>query len=143
SGAKIEYKVKRLLVDVDAMGRPQSFDSEKEGDQKGEMGRLFEKGLKNKYTMEVDRGGKVVSVTADDDNPRGKGSSQEEAMAAMIQSQIGLSLELPQVGDASVFKILPDNNYAVGNTWSEAKDTMGIKSFTEYKIASITDTEIV
>src|SRR5690349_19784458 len=46
--AKIEHKVKRLQFSFDAMGQAQSFDSDKEEDMKSEMGKSFEKSLKNK-----------------------------------------------------------------------------------------------
>src|SRR5215210_614166 len=42
NGATIEHKVKRLVFTMDGMGQTQSFDSEKEGDRKGEMGKMFE-----------------------------------------------------------------------------------------------------
>lgn len=144
SGATIEYKVKRLLIDANAMGRAETFDSEKEGDRKGEMGKLLEKGLKNKFTMKVDNSGKIISIKADDDNPNaGKTSAEDEAMAAMISMQLGIPMGMPKEGDNSIFKILPDKPVAQGDTWTVALDSNGQKKSTVYKVASISDDGIV
>ena len=144
TGATIEYKVKRILVDYSTMGREDSFDSEKEGDRNGQLGKAMEKGLKNKYTMKIDSYGKIISVKADDDNPNAaKASPEEEAMNAMISSQLGITTGLPKEGDQSIFKILPDKNVSAGDTWNVDTDIEGLKKSSVYKVASINDADIV
>ena len=144
TGATIEYKLKRLVMDVSAMGREDSFDSEKEGDRKGEMGKMLEKGLKNKYTMKVDPYGKIISVKADDDNPNSaKSTPEDETINAILSSQLGLSFGLPKEGDQSIFKILPDKTVAIGDTWNADSDLNGMKKSIVYKVNSINDADIV
>jgi hypothetical protein len=143
NGATIEYKVKRLQVDISMMGREDSFDSEKEGDRQGEMGKAVEKGLKNKYTMKVDQFGKILSVKADDDNPNvAKPSQQEEGVNAML-AQFGISFSIPKEGDQSIFKILPDKTVATGDVWNNDTNVDGQKRSTVYKVNSINDADII
>jgi hypothetical protein len=144
SGATIEYKVKRLVIDASGMGKTESFDSEKEGDRKGELGKLLEKGIKNKFTMKVDNYGKIISIKADDDNPNAtKTSAEDEAMGAMISSQLGVNVGMPKEGDNSIFKILPEKTVVAGDTWNVATDANGQKKSTTYKVNSISDADIL
>ncbi|MDB5197404.1 MAG: hypothetical protein JWP88_1775 [Flaviaesturariibacter sp.] len=143
NGDTIEHKVKRLMFTGEGMGQSQTFDSEKEADRKGEMGQLLDKKLlKNKYTLMLDGSGKVSGVKADDDNPQGK-KGEEDAMAAMMSQQLGLSMAMPKTGDNSFFKILPDKEVGVGETWTETTSVDGAKVTKNYKVTGITDGEIM
>ena len=141
--ATIEHKVKRLVFAAEGMGNSQNFDSEKEADRKSEMGKIMEKNLKNKYKMTVDAYGKVISVKADDANPKGTKNAQADAMAELASSQLGLSLGLPKSGDASIFKILPGKQISQGDTWTDSASSKGQKRTTVYKVSGITATDIL
>jgi hypothetical protein len=143
SGAAIEHKVKRFMFTGEGMGQSQSFDSEKADDRKGEIGQLLDKKLlKNKYTMMLNATGKVTSVKSDDDNPQGK-KEEEDGMAAMMSQQLGANMVMPKAGDNSVFKILPDREVGVGESWSDTTSADGAKMNKIFKVASITDAEIL
>ncbi len=142
--ATIEHKVKRLLFNATGgMGGDQSFDSEKEGDLKGEMGKLLEKSLKNKYKMTVDPSGKISSVKADDDNPNAKKDEQSEAIAAMMSTQMGFNLGLPIEGSVASFKILPARELKLAEAWTDTSSGNGIKTTTNYKVANMQEDIIV
>jgi hypothetical protein len=141
--ATIEHKIKRIVFTAEGMGNSQSFDSEKEEDRNGEMGKIMEKSLKNKYKMTVDAYGKITSIKADDDNPNGTKNKEEDAMADLASAQLGLSLGLPKSGDASIFKILPDKEVTQGDTWTDSSSANGQKITTTYKVNSITATDII
>jgi hypothetical protein len=142
-GATIEYKVKRLVLSISGgMGGDQSFDSEKEGDRKGELGKLLEKGLKNKYTMTIDAFGNVTSVKADDDNPNAKGNKEEDAMMEMIASQLGFRFGLPKVGDATIFKLLP-KEITKSDTWTDTSSANGENKKIVYKVNTLDDNNLV
>src|SRR5689334_12233789 len=97
AGAVIEYKVKRLVFNVNGMGQNQSFDSEKEEDRSGQMGKILEKSLKNKFTMTVDPYGKIIDVKKDDDNPNAT-NGENDAMTGLIASQLGFNFVVPKPG---------------------------------------------
>jgi len=136
----LEHKVKRLVFNAESMQGGQSFDSEKEGDRKGQFGKMLEKTLKNKYTVTLDGTGKVTAVKLDDDNPRGK--EEADALVDMLAIQTGLNLAAPKAGDPSEFKILQNREVKQGETWKETSASPIGKTTTNYTVKSVTDTEI-
>jgi hypothetical protein len=140
AGARIEHKLKRLVFNADAMGQSQSFDSEKEDDMKGEMGKVMEKSLKNKYSMMVDRAGNIISVKADDDNPQGK---KDDNMSEAMGSQLGLNLTMPETGSPSIFKILPNKPVALGDAWVDTSSMKGVTKKSMYRVSNITNDEVL
>ncbi|HEX2608173.1 MAG TPA: DUF6263 family protein [Flavisolibacter sp.] len=142
NGATIEYKIKHLVLNANGMGQSQSFDSEKQGDRDGELGKLLEKSLKNKYKMTVDPYGKVVTVKVDDDNPNDKNAAQDP-MAGMVAMQLGFNPTVPKPGDVTSFKILPAREVGPGDTWVDSASTEGTKRTTTYKVNSITADEVL
>lgn len=141
SGTKIEHKMKRLRFSADAMGQSQSFDSEKQEDLKGEMGKIMEKSLKDKYTMVVDNSGKITSVKADDNNPQAK--KDDAGMADMMTNQLGVNLALPKAGSYSLFKILPGKAIGLGDAWVDTSSQPGVTKKSMYRVNSITNDDIV
>jgi hypothetical protein len=143
-GAVIEHKIKRLMfASSGGMGGDQTFDSEKEGDRNGQLGKILEKTIKNKFKMTIDQKGKVVAVKADDDNPNAKKDEQAEAIASMISSQMGFSVGVPKVGANSQFKVLPDRQVKINDTWKDSSNLDGIKTITRYTVKSISEREVV
>ncbi|MBD0332221.1 MAG: hypothetical protein ICV66_06160 [Chitinophagaceae bacterium] len=139
NGATIEHKIKRIQFNFDGMGQSHSFDSEKESDMKGEMGKEIEKNLKKKYTMTVDQIGKVTSVKLDDDNPNKSGEKDNADMMDAMMSQFAAGLKPPSIGDVIDLKILPDREVGKGDTWTDTANN-GKKIFT---VADITSTDVV
>lgn len=140
SGSVVEHKVKRLLFSADAMGKTQTFDSEKQGDMDGEMGNILGKSIKNKYTLTLDPAGKVTAVKLDDDNP-----NDEEAamMAEIISSQLGLPISIPKIGSSTAFYTLPARQLKKGDNWTDSSNMDGKKSRTAYTVNNVTDADIV
>jgi hypothetical protein len=140
AGSVVEHKVKRLVFSADAMGKTQTFDSEKEGDINGEMGKILGKSIKNKYTLSLDAAGKVTAVKLDDDNPN---DDEAAMMAEIISSQLGLPLSIPKTGTSTELYTLPNRQLKKGDTWTDSSSFEGNKSRTVYTVNSITDADIV
>jgi hypothetical protein len=138
--AKIEHKVKRLQFDFDMMGQKQSFDSENEADLKSEMGKSLEKSIKNKYSMMVDAGGKIVSVSLDDDNPN-KEVAGTDMMSNML-SQFAEGLELPKSGDLFSLKLSTNGQFAKGKSWSDSLSGPEAGNI-KYTVADVTGSEVL
>jgi hypothetical protein len=141
TGTTIEHKVKRLVFDANAMGQSQSFDSEKEGDLNGEMGKVLGKSIKNKYSMTLDPSGKITAVKSDDDNPNAKDDTNA-GMVALLTSQLGLPLNVPKAGDVSLFKFLPSNEVSQGQSWVDSSSGNGMNTKMNYTVNTITNDEI-
>jgi hypothetical protein len=137
----IEHKVKRMQMNFEVPQQgSQSFDSDNEADMKGEGGKMAEKAMKNKYTLTLDRTGKITDVKADDDNPNKTPDStfQLDPMSGAL-AQIASGMELPKTGDMSDFKILPDFEVSKGQSWTDStKDKK-----TVYTLGDVTDTDII
>lgn len=142
-GATIGHTVKHLVFTANGMGNSQSFDSEKEEDRKGEMGKIMDKALHNKYKMVVDPFGAITSVQADETNPNATKDPESEAMTELVSTQLGLKLGLPKQGDVTVFKILPNRQIKQGDTWTDSDSANGQKRTTVYKVNNITASEIL
>ena len=142
NGATIAHNVKRIVFTANGMGNSQSFDSEKEADRKGEMGKIMEKALKNNYKITVDPYGAITAVTPGDSAKDSK-DAEAEAMTELVSTQLGLKLGTPKQGEVSVFKILPNKEIGQGDTWTDSSSANGQKRTTVYKVNSITANEIL
>ena len=118
------------------MAGAQSFDSENPDDMKGEGGKAAEKALKNKYTMTVDPTGKVLNVKVDNDKDS---TAAEAGMMSNTISQMGEGFSAPEIGEASVFKFLPDHEVSKGESWTDT--TNNAKKV--YTLSDITDNDLV
>lgn len=132
--ATIEHKVKRVVMDISSPMFSQKMDSENADDLKGESGKILEKSLKNKYTMTVGPDGKILSVTADDDNPnKNLNAEQREEMAAAGMGQLAAGMFLPGAGQRLELALLPVRNLAKGDSWTDTTDGK-----MEYTVTDIT-----
>ena len=137
--AVMEHKIKRVQFSMDnAMMGSQSFDSDKESDMKEDLGKVFEKSLKKKYTMTVDAKGQVVSVKQEEENDKKKVSAEGDMMSGMM-NQLSQGMDVPRKGDFTEFHILPDHEVAKGESWT---DTLGGRT-TVYTLTELTDNEAV
>lgn len=144
--ATIENKIKRLQVNLEGMGQTKAFDSEKEEDRNGEMGKGLEKVMKNSYTMTVDTYGKITAVKADDTNPNTKTDSSgagQDMMSGMMNGLVE-GFELPKAGDATDFAILPAKEVGKGDTWTDTTSAdKNTKRKASYTVSDINANEIV
>lgn len=140
NGATLQHSIKRMKFDVtNPMGPSQSFDSDKDADRNGEIGKMLEKTLKSKYTVSVDATGKIVAVKNEGDTSKG----QEGDMADLMASQLGMNSPNPKVGEASSFKILPEKAVGQGESWTDSSSAEGQNRKTTYTVKSITDKDII
>jgi hypothetical protein len=142
NGITIQHKLKRLSFSSEQMGQNQSFDSDKDEDRKGELGKMMDKSLKDKYTMTIDNTGKIISVT-DDNDTKAKKNKDMEGMAEMVGSQLGINLTVPKAGSYSMFKILPNKPIALGEAWADTESLKGITKKSMYRVNNITNDEII
>src|SRR5262249_42287554 len=63
-------------------------------------------------------------------------------IANMLRDVLG-SVQPPKKGEASFFKILPENEIKKGDSWTETLNNDGGKSTTSYTLTDITDSTLV
>jgi Family of unknown function (DUF6263) len=136
--ATIEHKIKRIQFKVESMMGNQNFDSDNEKDAKGPASKPFEKSLKEKYTMTLDPTGTVLSVKQDE-APPADAKPEGDDMTSVFMSQIGAGMRMPDVGDKSLFSILPSHAVAKGEGWTDTSNNMK----QVFVVSDITDKDIV
>jgi hypothetical protein len=141
-GSVLEYKVKKMVYKVGSMGQQHSFDSEKEGDMNGVLGKEVGKSARDRYTLTLDPAGKITAVGPDNSNPRGK-EEQAKMMNDMVLTQLGLPLSIPKAGMPSVFYILPARPLKQGDTWADSSSFEGLTKKGVYNVTGITDDKIM
>lgn len=142
NGANINAGVKRIKFEMNMMGQNQSFDSDNKDDMKDDIGKMISNTLNEKYTMQIDPTGKVVMVKQDSSKQRSRREEQAAGMMGMVLGKVG-SINPPKTGDATIFKILPDQAIKKGETWNEeSKDENGTRK-ANYTLTEITDKEIL
>lgn len=142
ANALVNVSVKKVKLDMSLMGRNESFDSDKPDDVKSDIGKMMGSALNQKYTMTVDAAGSVTAVKEDENKQKNK-SGDESAGLGMFLGTMGTGTSMPKVGDATLFKILPDKEVGKGDTWkTESADESGKKT-TTYTITDITDNDIL
>jgi hypothetical protein len=138
NGFVLEHKVKHVLIDANAMGQSQKFDSEKEEDLNGELGKMLGKSIKNKYTVTLDATGNVTAVKLDDDNP-----NDNDEVASLVSAQLGLNLTPPKTGSKTSLTILPQHELKQGETWTDSVSADGETRKTKYSVSNISGDDIM
>ena len=141
TGIILEQKVKRIQLEMNNPMQSGKFDSEIESDRNGQLGKILEQSLKNKYSLTLDATGKITAVKIDEDSSNNKNKEAEDMMDLM-SAQMGLPLGVPKAGDPSTFKILPEKEVRQGDSWTDSSSSEGQKIKTTYTVKSITDNEI-
>ncbi len=137
----LNHQVNRITFAFDGMGQKTSFDSNKEKDLNGQMGKPIKDMLAKKYNIIIDTAGKVLMAM-----PEKVELSAMDSRMAIISSMLKDVLDLaqpPQKGKSSFFKILPENEAGKGEAWTTSHETSNGKVDAAYIITDITDSTIV
>ena len=142
--ATMASKIKRLQVAFDGMGQNQSFDSEKEADRNSDMGKSFEKNLKNTYTMTVDAYGKITAVKEDSARATTADAAAAPDMMGGMMGGMMQGFGVPKTGERTDFAILPAKELSKGDTWTDtASASSDVKRNAAYTVTDITGSEIL
>lgn len=134
----LEHTVKSIKLDLSLMGQEKKIDSDNPDDLKGMVGEPVKELLKTKNEFIVDATGKVTDVKGE-----AKKKTGGNAMSGMMMQQMNIGSAVPKVGNASIFKILPDHEVGKGDSWTDSLDDASAKTIIKYTITDITDTDIM
>ena len=137
----LHHEVKKIMFAFDGMGQKMSFDSDKEKDINGPMGKPVKEMKEKPYDLVIDTIGTAllsfpatIEITASDNRM---------AMIGNLMKEVLDIVQPPQKGNSSFFKILPGKMLNTGDTWTEATQNEQEKSDIAYAISGITDTTIL
>ena len=137
----LRHSMNRISFFFDGMGQKVNFNSDNPSDMEGPFGKPVKEILGKNYDIIIDPNGKVlmaqpekIALATFDDRMR--------IVMDMLQ-HLTAEVQPPKKGEGSFFRILPENEAAIGESWSESgKTDVGDFSNT-YTLAEINDTTIV
>ncbi|MEI9943599.1 MAG: DUF6263 family protein [Chitinophagaceae bacterium] len=131
----LHHQLQRFTFQFDGMNQKKSFDSDV--DKEGAFGELSKK----TYDVTIDATGKTIKsepskiemITLDESSV---------IITGMLKDAINVVYP-PQKGANSFFKVLPDYEVGIGDTWKDSTITEHEKSVTENTLTAITDSTII
>ena len=137
----LQHEGKKIAFAFDGMGQKRSFNSERKADLDGQFGDPVKKILSKKFDLVVDEYGNVITTKPETIEP----VKTDEHLSIVLNmiSDISDMVYPPQKGTASFFKVLPDNEIAVGDIWSDSIQTGTGNLKTIYTLAGVTDSTIL
>lgn len=137
----LHHQLQRIFFSFDGMGRKMNFDSNNEKDMTGIFGKPIKERLEKTYDIIIDTSGKVMMAL-----PEKIQLMEADSRMAIINNLMKEVIDQvypPQIDNASFFKVLPDNEAAKGDAWTESYQTDAGKFDAAYAVTDINDTTIV
>jgi hypothetical protein len=137
----LRHQVTQIAFNFDGMGMKRSFNSNNEKDMNGQFGPPIKDILGKTFDMVIDPAGRVLMVQP----PKietAKGDERLAIISNMLRDVLDI-VQPPTKGGDSFFKILPDNEVGVGDSWPELVENEAGKFSTTYTVKSITDSTIM
>lgn len=137
----LNHQMKSVNFAFDGMGQKRNFDSNNEKDISGPFGKPIKDLLDKKYDIIIDPSGTTMMAL-----PEKIQLTENDSRMAIISNMMKDVFDLvqpPKKGRASFFKVLPESEVAIGDTWTESYDLEGGKYNATYKLAEVTDSLIV
>lgn len=137
----LRHEMKRINFLFDGMGQKMSFDSDNPKDMDGRSSKAMKEFLEKKYDMIIDPNGKVL-MTNPEKFAAGVVDERMRMVMDMMQEMLGV-VNPPKKGEGSFFRVLPENEAAIGETWSESGQTEKGPFTNNYTLAEVNDSTVV
>ncbi|MEO6188121.1 MAG: DUF6263 family protein, partial [Ginsengibacter sp.] len=124
-----------LKMNITAMGQDISFDSEKEQDMNGDIGKNFKDYINQPKDVLMDKSGNVIVHPNADSSKNGDAHS-----VSLMLKQMGGDPEEEGYGAKLAFHALPINLKA-GSKWSDSSSANGTTKVTHYTLKSLNGNE--
>jgi len=141
NNSTLHHDVKKITFNFDGMGQKRSFDSDNPKDLDGFFGKPVKEILSKSYDMIIDPAGKALLI------------KPEKIELAKQDDRLGIVFNLlrdvtnvvypPKKNESSFFKVLPEKETGLNDSWSESgADSNGVFK-TIYTLSAITDSTAV
>jgi len=137
----LHHDVKKITFRFDGMGQKRSFDSDNPKDLGGFFGKPIKDILDKSYDMIIDPAGKVLLVKPE----KIELTKTDDRVAIVFNMLRDLTSVVypPKKNESSFFKILPEKETALNESWVESGvDSNGMYK-TTYTLSAITDSTIL
>ncbi|MBN8783156.1 MAG: hypothetical protein ABS85_08640 [Sphingobacteriales bacterium SCN 48-20] len=137
----LHHSVQRLAFNFEGMGAKRSFDSDNKKDMSGEFGKPIADVLNKSYDVIIDKSGKTLMA-----RPEKFEAPASDDRSAVILNQVRDMTDVvnpPARGSNSFFKVLPDKETGIGDSWRDTTLTPSESALTVYTLSAITDSTII
>jgi hypothetical protein len=137
----LHHEVKRIAFNFDGMGQKRSFDSENKKDMDGQFGAVVKDILSKSFDLIIDTAGKVLLAKPE----KSELSKADERLAIVMNmlKDVTNVVYPPKKNEASFFKILPEKEPGLNESWTEAMEDSTGKFNTVYTLSAITDSTFI
>jgi Family of unknown function (DUF6263) len=137
----LHHDVKKITFHFDGMGQKRSFDSDNPKDLDGFFGKPVKDILSKNYDMIIDPAGKALLVKPE--KIELTKSDERVAIVFNMLRDITNVVYPPKKNESSFFKVLPEKETALNESWIESSiDSNGMYK-TTYTLSAITDSTIL
>ncbi|HVF95833.1 MAG TPA: DUF6263 family protein [Flavisolibacter sp.] len=136
SGIQLTRMPKKMLATFSAMGQENKIDSDDPKSLDNPMAQPIKEMMKQKQDFTIDAYGNVIALRGSE---KKKGDAEGGMMSMMMP---GMGDGLPVVGQASVFKVLPNKEVKAGDVWADSSSAAGSTKVTVYTVKDIRDNDI-
>jgi hypothetical protein len=141
NNSTLHHDVKKITFNFDGMGQKRSFDSDNQKDLDGFFGKPVKDILGKSYDMAIDPSGKTLLVKPERIDP----VKTDERLGIVFNLLKDLTNVVypPKRNEPSFFKVLPETETALNETWIESGvDSNGMYK-TVYTLSAITDSTVI
>lgn len=137
----LHHQVQRIVFSFDGMGQKRNFDSNNPKDMEGQFGKPMKEVLDKSFDMVINPNGKTMMAI-----PEKIELSKADPRLMIVMNllkDVLATVQPPKKGTASFFKVLPENEIGIGESWVDTVNTESERSTTAYKIAEINDSTVL
>lgn len=137
----ISSTLTKLKVNMNMMGQPTNYDSEKKESNNSDIAKTFDKKLNKPVDVSLD---KITGIaTTDKKEVKSETKSKETDEENPIQGLLGMFAESSDDAVVSgAFELIPQGK-GIGESWSDSTVAKDMKTVRTYTLRSITDNEAV
>jgi hypothetical protein len=132
SSFEVANTLKKVLMNMNAMGQDMTFDSDKKEDMDGQMGQAFKGKIGVPREFTVDKQGVITTIK----NKAEKTEDPGGMMGGMVSGAMGSGEEKEGAAFNSLANI-PSKGVKVGESWSDSTSDDSGKTFTTYTLKEV------
>ncbi len=132
SSFEVANTLKKVLMNMNAMGQDMTFDSDKKEDMDGQMGQAFKGKIGVAREFTVDKEGVITTIK----NKPEKTEDPGGMMGGMVSGAMGAGEEKEGAAFNSLANI-PSKGVKVGESWTDSTNDEGGKTFTTYTLKEV------
>jgi hypothetical protein len=134
AGYSVATTLKKVLMNMNAMGQEMTFDSDKKEDMDGQMGAAYKDKIGKTKEYTVSKNGIITEVKTKE--------TPEDEQSGMMGGMMSGGMDQEKEGaNFHAFANIPAKGIKVGDTWSDSTHDGGSRSLTTYTLKQVNGDE--